>query len=147
MKPVEWKTYRTRFLIKAKQLTAALSFTDHLGRQHCGRKGDYLVESTEGILSIAPRQIFEDIYVPMPCIKAQNSEASTANDDLAPLPAEIIDLGTVRMEPLEIERIPTAKLHHCPVLARHTSQEDTSRRRKSPQSHRSSRNPTQLSVM
>jgi hypothetical protein len=146
MKPVEWKTYRTRFLIKAKQLTAALSFTDHLGRQHCGRKGDYLVESAEGILSIAPRQIFEDIYVPMPCIKTRDSEA-TANDDLAPLSGEIIDLGTFRMEPLEIERIPTAKLHHCPVLSRHTSQEDTSRRRKSPQSLRGSRNSTQLSVM
>ena len=61
----EWKTYRTRFLIKAKQLNSNLSFTDALGRQHCGRKGDYLVESFEGVLSIAPRQIFEDIYVPM----------------------------------------------------------------------------------
>ena len=56
----EWKTYRTRFLIKAKQLNSNLSFTDALGRQHCGRKGDYLVESFEGVLSIAPRQIFED---------------------------------------------------------------------------------------
>jgi hypothetical protein len=61
----EWKTYRTRFLIKAKQLNSNLSFTDALGRQHCGRKGDYLVESFEGVLSIAPRQIFEDIYVTM----------------------------------------------------------------------------------
>ena len=61
----EWKTYRTRFLIKAKQLNSNLSFTDALGRQHCGRKGDYLVESFEGVLSIAPGQIFEDIYVPM----------------------------------------------------------------------------------
>ena len=65
MKSDQWKTYRTRFLINAKQLTSALSFTDHLGRQHCGRKGDYLVETCEGVLSIAPRQIFEDIYVPI----------------------------------------------------------------------------------
>jgi hypothetical protein len=65
MKSVEWKTYRTRFLVKAKQLSSNLSFTDHLGRQHCGRKGDYLVESYDGVLSIAPKQIFEDIYVPM----------------------------------------------------------------------------------
>jgi hypothetical protein len=35
-----------------------------LGRQHSGRKGDYLVESSDGVLRIAPRQIFEDIYVP-----------------------------------------------------------------------------------
>src|SRR5271166_4947658 len=65
MKPVEWKTYRTRFLVKAKQLSSSLSFIVHLGRQHCGRKGDYLVESSDGVISIAPRQIFEDIYVPM----------------------------------------------------------------------------------
>ena len=63
MKPVEWKTYRTRFLVKAKQLSSSLSFVDALGRQHCGRKGDYLVESSDGVVSIAPRQIFEDIYV------------------------------------------------------------------------------------
>src|SRR5579863_668735 len=63
MKPAEWKTYRTRFLVKAKQLSSSLSFVDALGRQHCGRKGDYLVESSDGVVSIAPRQIFEDIYV------------------------------------------------------------------------------------
>src|ERR1700716_3896270 len=63
MKASEWKTYRTRFLVKAKQLNSSLSFTDSLGRQHSGRKGDYLVESADGVLRIAPRQIFEDIYV------------------------------------------------------------------------------------
>jgi hypothetical protein len=60
-----WTTYRTRFLVKAKQLTASLTFIDVLGRQHSGRKGDYLVESSDGVLRIAPRQIFEDIYVPL----------------------------------------------------------------------------------
>ena len=66
MKPTRpWITYRTRFLVKAKQLTASLAFTDVLGRQHSGRKGDYLVESSDGVLRIAPRQIFEDIYVPL----------------------------------------------------------------------------------
>ncbi len=60
-----WITYRTRFLVKAKQLSSSLSFTDSLGRQHSGRKGDYLVESSDGVLRIAPRQIFEDIYVPL----------------------------------------------------------------------------------
>lgn len=61
----EWVTYRTRFLVKAKQLTSSLAFTDALGRQHSGRKGDYLVESSDCVLRIAPRQIFEDIYVPI----------------------------------------------------------------------------------
>jgi len=65
MKSAEWKTYRTRFLVQAKQLSSNLTFVDALGRQHSGRKGDYLVESSDGVLSIAPRQIFEDIYVPM----------------------------------------------------------------------------------
>jgi hypothetical protein len=60
-----WITYRTRFLVKAKQLNTSLAFTDVLGRIHSGRKGDYLVESCDGVLRIAPRQIFEDIYVPL----------------------------------------------------------------------------------
>jgi hypothetical protein len=60
-----WKIYRTRFLIKAKQLDAPLVFTDPLGREHSGSKGDYLVESSDGLQRIAPREIFEDIYVPM----------------------------------------------------------------------------------
>jgi hypothetical protein len=58
-----WITYRTRFLVQAKQLTTSLTFTDALGRQHSGCKGDYLVESSNGSFGIAPRQIFEDIYV------------------------------------------------------------------------------------
>jgi hypothetical protein len=65
MRATEWNTYRTRFLVRARQLSSNLSFTDTLGRQHSGRKGDYLVESSDGVLRIAPRQIFEDIYVPM----------------------------------------------------------------------------------
>jgi hypothetical protein len=65
MKSEQWTTYRTRFLVKAKQLNSTLSFVDAFGRQHTGRKGDYLVESSEGVISIAPRQIFEDIYVSM----------------------------------------------------------------------------------
>jgi hypothetical protein len=38
-------------------------FTDALGREHQGVKGDYLVESSDGSQRIAPRDIFEDIYV------------------------------------------------------------------------------------
>lgn len=61
----EWTTYRTRFLIKARQLDAPLNFVDAIGREHCGQRGDYLVESSDGSRRIAPREIFEDIYVPM----------------------------------------------------------------------------------
>jgi len=61
----EWQTYRTRFLIQAKQLTEPLYFVDALGREHRGQKGDYLVESSDGVRRIAPREIFEDVYVPM----------------------------------------------------------------------------------
>lgn len=61
----DWKIYRTRFLIKAIRLDGPLTFTDPLGREHSGQKGDYLVESADGFQRIAPRAIFEDIYVPM----------------------------------------------------------------------------------
>jgi hypothetical protein len=70
-KTSQWNTYRTRFLVKAKQLRCTLVFTDSLGRQHSGRKGDYLVESSDGVLSIAPRQIFEDVYVSMASTEAE----------------------------------------------------------------------------
>ena len=79
MKSEEWKTYRTRFLVKAKQLSSSLSFVDNLGRQHSGRKGDYLVESSEGVVSIAPRQIFEDIYVAM-AIEAEGGGTHAVED-------------------------------------------------------------------
>lgn len=58
-----WNVYRTRFLVRAKQLTAPLAFIDPLGREHRGIAGDYLVQSSEGLLRIAPKEIFEDVYV------------------------------------------------------------------------------------
>lgn len=61
----EWTTYRTRFLIRAKQLDEPLTFVDCIGREHSGQVGDYLVLSSDGSRRIAPREIFEDIYVPM----------------------------------------------------------------------------------
>ena len=64
-KVAEWQVYRTRFLIRAKQLAEPLSFVDALGREHTGSRGDYLVESSDGTRRIAPRHIFEDIYVAM----------------------------------------------------------------------------------
>jgi hypothetical protein len=60
-----WKIYRTRFLIKARQLNQPLVFIDALGREHRGQAGDYLVESPDGSRRVAPRLIFEDVYVPM----------------------------------------------------------------------------------
>lgn len=59
----DWNVYRTRFLVRAKQLTEFVEFTDPLGRHHSGKPGDYLVQSTEGLRRIAPREIFEDVYV------------------------------------------------------------------------------------
>ena len=61
----EWQVYRTRFLIRAKQLTEPLVFVDALGREHCGNIGDYLVESSDSTRRIAPREIFKDVYVAM----------------------------------------------------------------------------------
>jgi hypothetical protein len=50
----KWNTYRTRFLVKAKQLGAPLAFIDVLGREHSGQIGDYLVESSDGGRRISP---------------------------------------------------------------------------------------------
>ncbi|HLX85947.1 MAG TPA: hypothetical protein VKR59_18760 [Terriglobales bacterium] len=61
----QWTVYRTRFLVRARQLTEPLVFTDSLGREQSGRPGDYLVETAEGVKRITSRAIFEDIYVPL----------------------------------------------------------------------------------
>jgi hypothetical protein len=61
----KWQVYRNKCLIRAKQLTRALSFVDSLGREHRGKKGDYLVESDAGTRRIWPRQLFEDSHVSM----------------------------------------------------------------------------------
>ncbi|MFZ0816707.1 MAG: hypothetical protein WAM78_14375 [Candidatus Sulfotelmatobacter sp.] len=104
-----WTTYRTRFLVKAKQLTSSLTFTDSLGRLHSGRKGDYLVESSDGVLRIAPRQIFEDIYVPLFATDKLSTELNAGrpnagrldNESLGMenLGADELDAGTETSEP------------------------------------------------
>ncbi len=79
----EWSTYRTRFLIKAKQLTRPLEFVDALGREHTGKKGDYLMEWCDGLRRIAPREFFEDVYVPMDSV----------------LPEDVVTLAPLRKFP------------------------------------------------
>jgi hypothetical protein len=59
----QWTVYRTRFLVRARQLTEPLIFTDALGREQSGRPGDYVVESSDGIRRITTQALFEDIYV------------------------------------------------------------------------------------
>jgi hypothetical protein len=61
----EWKTYRTRFLVRARQLSEPAAIVDASGREQVGNPGDYLVECSDGSKRIAPRHIFEDIYVEM----------------------------------------------------------------------------------
>jgi hypothetical protein len=61
----QWTVYRTRFLVRARQLTEPLAFTDALGREQSGQPGDYLVEFSGGIKRIATKALFEDIYVPL----------------------------------------------------------------------------------
>jgi hypothetical protein len=60
-----WNLYRTRFLVRARQLTQPIVFTDLLGREHSGQPGDYLVETSDGSRRITSRALFEDIYVPL----------------------------------------------------------------------------------
>jgi hypothetical protein len=74
-----WTVYRTRFLVRARQLTEPLLFTDPLGREHSGNPGDYLVESSLGFRSITPRAIFEDVYVPLRALAASDSMIQRAS--------------------------------------------------------------------
>jgi len=85
----QWTVYRTRFLVRARKLTAPLFFIDALGREHSGDAGDYLVESSDGLRRIAPRNIFEDIYVPLdstlpprkPALPSSTGSASVRQSD------------------------------------------------------------------
>ena len=93
----DWNTYRTRFLVRARQLTEPLAFTDPLGREHRGRAGDYLVQSSEGLLRIAPQEIFEDVYVAM--------ERETTRETVRKTPRE-----TERPAPKSVFRQPSSEL-------------------------------------
>ena len=61
----QWTVYCTRFLVRARQLTEPLVFTDALGRKQSGQPGDYLVETFAGIRCITTQALFEDIYLPL----------------------------------------------------------------------------------
>jgi hypothetical protein len=87
----EWNTYRTRFLVRAKQLTQPLFFTDPLGREHRGEPGDYIVQSSEGLLRIAPREIFEDVYV----ILEKATSVQTVPEPISQLAAQPANLSCV----------------------------------------------------
>lgn len=70
----DWKVYRTRFLVKAIQLTQPITFVDTSGREHHASPGDYLVENSDGTRRIARREVFEDLYIeltadPMPVME------------------------------------------------------------------------------
>lgn len=130
MKSEQWKTYRTRFLVKAKKLNSGLSFIDHLGRQHCGRKGDYLVESCDGVLSIAPKQIFEDIYVAMTGRPARS--ASHPSNQTDQNQAE----HNKAVEVLKVERINTVSFRPNQSAAIHRVSPTPPVRRKLPQPFR-----------
>jgi hypothetical protein len=96
----DWNTYRTRFLVRARQLTQPLAFTDPLGREHRGRPGDYLVQSSEGLLRIAPREIFEDVYVAMERKTERETDRQTARETTRP---------TARKAPKSVFRAPSSE--------------------------------------
>ena len=77
----QWNVYRTRFLVEARQLTEPLVFIDALGREQRGSPGDYLVESRDGFRSIAPRMIFEDVYVPLEAPQFRSGSGPQAPTD------------------------------------------------------------------
>ena len=126
-----WITYRTRFLVKAKQLTTSLTFIDLLGRHQSGRKGDYLVESAEGVLSIAPRQIFEDIYVPV--LASQTASQEQMTDQPRPAPQYETPPQDLTFRPTETQwQRETPTLAIPPHLTRKSPQPDRDRRNPAP---------------
>jgi hypothetical protein len=87
-----WTVYRSRFVVRARQLTDSLVFTDALGREHSGLPGDYLVESTEGLRCIRPQAQFENIYVPLQESSSPTSRAGFAQvriPEVQALPARL----------------------------------------------------------
>ncbi len=61
----DWTVYRTRFLVRARQLKEPLRFVDALGREQSGSADDYVVDSSDGTTRIITQALFEDIYVPL----------------------------------------------------------------------------------
>ena len=100
-----WTIYRTRFLVRARQLTEPLFFTDPLGREHSGIPGDYLVESSLGYRSITPRAVFEDVYVP---IRTQDVQTTRPSSDAV---VRALDQRMAR-RPRLMERRPQRSGHH-----------------------------------
>ena len=73
----DWKTYRTRFVVRARQLNEPFTFTDTNGHEHHGSPGDYVIESREG-LRISRREIFEDVYIAMELPESMPRHTATA---------------------------------------------------------------------
>jgi len=95
----DWQTYRTRFTIRARVLSAPLSFVDALGREQTGKRGDYLVESN-GMVTITPRHIFEDVYVPLDANKTHVGAGALA------CPAERSSAAPPRKSPISTTKRP-----------------------------------------
>lgn len=84
MNKPEWKTYRTRFLVRARRLSEPAAILDASGREQVGNPGDYLVECSDGSKRIAPRHIFEDIYVEMEGEQVAATTALASTDRRSP---------------------------------------------------------------
>ena len=117
---------------------------DALGRRHSGRKGDYLVESSDGVISIAPRQIFEDIYVPM---AMQHASEISDSGVIATSDALRGDLRAeaIIVEQLKVERIKPARSVRIEERRRNDHQRLPRAQRKAPQSVHST--PSRLGLM
>ena len=144
MKATPWITYRTRFLIKARQLTTSLTFTDSLGRRHSGRKGDYLVESSEGILSIASRQILRRYLCPLACGRITQSCHSLLHGRVVAIQKFASDLNPCR-ERMSLKRRECVRKSgpaHDPVHNRTHNQDRHERMHNQPTYERHNLNPT-----
>lgn len=108
-----WNVYRTRFLVRARQLTEPLMFTDSLGREHSGQAGDYLVEFSDGVRRITSQALFEDIYVPL--APAQFSPPANTVNDLPPH-SRLTGPAASVLARTQLPRWPDPKVPHSPKI-------------------------------
>ena len=80
----DWKIYRTRYLVRARQLTETTVVLDQAGRFQSAEPGDYLVQGSDGSQRISPRHIFEDLYVEMSSLVAEALPARPLQSPVQP---------------------------------------------------------------
>jgi hypothetical protein len=107
-----WQFYRPRSRVKARRLTKPLVFVDVFGHEHRGNTGDYLVEWSDGMFRIAPRELIEENYIrlgpakPSPLVQLIHS--SCRPQPQGPSPNAGVMLGREEEDGRTVEKDPNS---------------------------------------